>query len=184
MIKPVLKFLVSICLALCFHSCYIGGSFKGLYSYSKRTRSEIPEKFLSHDEIDFDCDVKIYDNKIVITRGDKLKECFNDKPILLYNWSPQCSSKICYPLTVIQDRAKELNRKLIIVAEYYDAEMMSYEWDIEVPIYAIDVSYYGSNKTTVYASKFYKDLGLDYNDNGKYYFIEPDGNYHTERDLF
>ena len=40
---------------------------------------------------------------------------------------------------------------------------MSKKYDIEQPIYGIDVKYYKTNWTKKYLTKFYKDLGINYN---------------------
>jgi hypothetical protein len=154
------KLLILILLSFFINSCTIKGNFKGLYSYYENTKKEKQELFINLDVNDSVCvnESKPKD-KIYIINGSQLKDCLRkNKKSIVYVWDLKCKSKICYPLELIQSHCNKNNLSLFIIAEYYDAEIMSYKYDINKNILAVDTKYYKSNLVSNYMDKFLKDI--------------------------
>jgi len=159
-------------------SC-VQGSFKGLYSYYERSIKEKPEIFINTKNLDtINGKFSKLDNYVFIINGNDLKKCLkeNDKSFI-YIWGAKCSSKICYPLELINNHCKKNNVSLFIVAEYYDSENMSYDYELDKNILAIDTKYYNTNLTSKYLNLFLKDIdnNLDYDTiPERYLYFEKD----------
>ena len=139
-------------------SCSINGNFKGLHSYYNQTVRQKPDFFVNSDTIDNLCDSDL-SNRIIITNGIKVKECLRYLPTsLIYMWSPNCSSGYCYSLAAIQQKCKEKNIQLIVVAEYYDISKMNLKYNLDKCIFSIDTKYYRTNLTAMYREMFLYDL--------------------------
>jgi hypothetical protein len=166
-------------------SCSIRGNFKGLYAYQQKTVAEIPEKFLPSTDDDDLCSYLVNDDRIIITNGKKLKKCVTSENALFYIWGPNCTSKICYPLSSIEYLAFQNNLQLYIIAEYYDSEKMSYDYGVTSPIIGIDTKYYQTSKTANYLEKFLTDMGIKRSDfNHRYYVGKANGNYESVQDIY
>lgn len=159
----MLKILFSFFLILVLNSCKINGNFKGLYSYYDSSKAKKPNLFVKTDFNTPICKLQPKElPQVHLINGLQLKSCLEkNDTTLVYIWTPQCKSKVCYPLNVIQEEAKKHNTELFIVAEYYDADLMDRSYTIEHPILGIDTKYYNSNLTTTYLTAFKKDLGCD-----------------------
>lgn len=160
------------------NSC-VQGSFKGLYSYYERSIKEKPGIFINTKNLDsINGKFSKLDNYVFIINGKDLKNCLkeNDKSFI-YIWGAKCSSKICYPLELINNHCKKNNVSLFIVAEYYDSENMSYDYELDKNILAIDTKHYNSNLTSKYLNLFLKDIdnNLNYDDiPERYLYFEKD----------
>jgi hypothetical protein len=142
-----------------FSSCRIEGSFQGLYGYYKITKRSHPELFYQGIGSGL-CEVKQNGNsKIAVINGLQLRECIEkcDKSIV-YIWSPNCHGRFCYSLDALQRQCDSKGIELFVVAEYYDAEKMGFNYIIEKPVFGIDTEYYKSSKTSKYCSGFIYDL--------------------------
>jgi hypothetical protein len=106
------------------------------------------------------CDlVRKNDSKVYLVNGTTLKQCIGDKKdVVLYIWKPACQGKLCYSLNALQEKCKATHKALFVVAEYYDGERMAVHYNIERPIFGIDVNYYNTNLTSKYLPKFLYDL--------------------------
>jgi hypothetical protein len=145
-----------------------------MFSYYKKTKGLNNELF---EEVNSEINLSNIKTggvpKIIITNGAVLKECMQQiENGLVYLWSPKCSSKICYPLDVIQKECNNYGLELFIVAEYYDNELMNKNYNIDRPILGIDISYYKTNLTSKYLSKFIEDLTLQKDINDKFIFLK------------
>jgi hypothetical protein len=160
------------------NSC-VQGSFKGLYSYYERSIKEKPGIFINTKNLDtINGKFSKLDNYVFIINGKDLKNCLkeNDKSFI-YIWGAKCSSKICYPLELINNHCKKNNVSLFIVAEYYDSENMSYDYELDKNILAIDTKHYNTNLTSKYLNLFLKDIdnNLNYDDiPERYLYFEKD----------
>ena len=154
-------------------------SFKGLYSYYDRSIKEKPEIFINTKNLDtINGKFSKLENYVFIINGNDLKKCLkeNDKSFI-YIWGAKCSSKICYPLELIDNHCKKNNVSLFIVAEYYDSENMSYDYELDKNILAIDTKHYNTNLTSKYLNLFLKDIDNNLNyDNipERYLYFEKD----------
>jgi hypothetical protein len=184
MIRNSLKKQGSILTSLFFFSILlltscIHGSFKGLYSYYAKTIKEKPEIFINTNNLDsINGKFSKLENYVFIISGNDLKKCLkeNDKSFV-YIWGAKCSSKVCYPLELINNHCKKNNVSLFIVAEYYDSESMSYNYKLDKNILAIDTKHYKTNLTSKYLSLFLKDIdnSLDYDTiPERYLYFEKD----------
>ncbi len=172
----ITKFILSIIICLTFTtSCAIKGNFKGLYSYYKKTESANPNLFLKSIKIDSLC-LYTYENlksKIVIINGNDLKKCISQKELaLVYFWNPNCKSKICYPLELVENYCSSRNIDLFIVAEYYDLDQMQVSHNIKRPIFGIDTKYYKTNLTKKYLSHFLKDIDINITTDDRYFYFK------------
>ncbi|EKB57049.1 hypothetical protein [Bergeyella zoohelcum] len=149
------RLLTIVSLFIILQSCAIKGNFKGLYSYFNTTYKAKPELFSKEK---WNCHEK-NDNKVRIIRGKDIVKCLSQySRSLVYIWSPNCTSDICYPLDEIQKYCNRQGIELFIVAEYYDAEKMTQQYTVKNPILAIDTEYYKTNITKRYVALFLKDI--------------------------
>lgn len=170
MTKNYIFFIVIICLC---NSCSIKGSFRGLYSYYQKTKSQKPDLLVKPTQVI--CEIKNTDiPKVYVINGKELLECLKSYPeSIVYIWASRCRSKFCYPLNIIQQKCDKKNIALFIVAEYYDGELMDINYKIKKPIFGIDTEYYNTNLTSSYVSKFIYDLTFikKTNDSRFLYFV-------------
>lgn len=157
-------FYILAVLTLFLTSCSIKGDFKGLYSYYNKTKSEVPDIFFEPDSSVNVCGISNEDAaKVCVTNGKEIKKCLNQGKAVVYIWSAKCKSKLCYSPELLQQACDSKKVALFIVAEYYDAVAMNVHYNIQRPIYGIDVKYYRTNLTSEYIAKFLKDLSVDIN---------------------
>lgn len=177
------KYYLVICILIA--SCSIRGNFKGLYGYQQKTVTEIPERFLQSTDDDDLCNYLINNDRVIITNGKKLEKCVTSENTLIYLWGPNCTSKICYPLSSIEYLAFQNSLQLYIIAEYYDSEKMSYDYGVASPIIGIDTKYYQTSKTDDYLEKFLTDMGIRRSDsNHRYYIGKANGSYESAHDIY
>lgn len=170
--------LLLILLFVFFSSCAIKGNFKGLYSYFRNTQNERPDLFITLDSSDtLNLNSAKEKNKIYIINGTHLKKCLAKKnKSIVYFWDLNCKSKICYPLELIQAHCKKNNLSLFVVAEYYDAKIMSNEFEIDNNILAVNTKYYKSSLVNKYLTRFLIDIDskLKYENLNRYLYFEGD----------
>lgn len=177
-IKLALTSLYFLLLAS-FNSCVIKGTFQGLYSYYDKTLKLKPG-LINVKPIENNCTLKNGDTaKVYPINAIDLKQCIDKNPnSIIYLWSPRCKSNLCPSLNYIQSKCSTSNYKLFIVAEYYDAELMSASYKIEKPLYAIDTKYYKSDLTANYLKLFLQELISVDETSGKF-LVFMSGNYQT-----
>ena len=170
--------LLLILLFVFFFLFSIKGNFKGLYSYFNETQKEMPNLFIKLDSSDtLLFNTSIEKNKIYIINGIHLKKCLTKKnKSIVYFWDLNCKSKICYPLELIQAHCKKNNLSLFVVAEYYDAKIMSNEFEIDNNILAVNTKYYKSSLVNKYLTRFLIDIDskLKYKNLNRYLYFEGD----------
>jgi hypothetical protein len=156
-----LKFIFFIFLIILQTSCSIKGKFYGLYGYYSDAVKANPSLFIKTNGDIQNCDFSdtIYKGKVIVTNGECLKKCLNyNLNTVVYIWSPKCSSKICYPLEIIQNQCSLKKVNLFIVAEYYEPKLMAENYNLNNPLFGIDTEYYNSSLTKQYLSHFLYDL--------------------------
>lgn len=159
--KNLTKF-IPILLLLLF-SCKIEGDFNGLFGYYNQTLSKYPK--LINNNFNPTCDfTKKGSARVIAINGIDLKNCiYKIDKVLIYIWSPNCTSESCYSIEAVQNKCNELNIELFIVAEYYDFQKMNNDYKIKNSIIGIDTKYYKTFFTSKYLSRFTHDLiGKDY----------------------
>jgi hypothetical protein len=168
--KYKIDFILFIILSLCL-SCSINGSFQGLYSYYNKTKSKNPGLLEKLPNSFSPCEIKKNDTpKIYVTNGIQLQECMKSfDNAIVYVWAPKCKSKNCYPLNLLQQRCNTKNIELFIVAEYYDEELMNVNYNLQRPIFGIDIAYYSSDLTSRYLPGFIRDLTNENTEKSRFY---------------
>ena len=154
--------------------CTVNGSFQGLFSYYSRTKSQNPDLLIKPDPSASICGISKPDSpRVYVINGMDLKNCLKsmDKA-LIYTWAPKCKGKFCYPLNSLQKKCDLKDISLFIVAEYYDTELLQVNYQTKKPIFGIDVSYYNSNLTSRYFSKFIFDLTGEKALTGRFIYFE------------
>lgn len=170
--------LLVLLLLIFIASCTIKGDFKGLYSYFRDTQNKRPDLFITLDSSDtLNLNSAKENNKIYIINGLQLKKCLrSNNRSIVYFWDLNCKSKICYPLELIQAHCKKNNLSLFVVAEYYDAKIMSNEFEIDNNILAVNTKYYKSSIVNKYLTRFLIDIDskLKYKNLNRYLYFEGD----------
>ncbi len=141
-------------------SCSIKGTMQGLFSYYNKYNAETPGLFCKLDTTISVCDIARTNlPKVYITNGVSLKKCIQqDRDAVFYIWGLKCSSKYCYSPEFIQDKFKMKQVDVFIKAEYYDSDLMNFNYNTQHPIFGIDTKYYRSDLTSKYLSRFIFDL--------------------------
>jgi hypothetical protein len=138
----------------------------------------MPNLFIKLDSSDtLLFNTSIEKNKIYIINGIHLKKCLAKKnKSIVYFWDLNCKSKICYPLELIQAHCKKNNLSLFVVAEYYDAKIMSNEFEIDNNILAVNTKYYKSSLVNKYLTRFLIDIDskLKYKNLNRYLYFAGD----------
>lgn len=138
----------------------INGSFQGLYSYYKNTKSKRPNLFIEyHDSATNNNLNNDNDSQIVLVTGPELRKClsvFNNS--VVYIWSPKCKSKFCPSLDILQEKCNRKKIELFIVAETFDVNMLSQKHKSVKTLFGINTKYYKTNLTFKYRMKFIKDI--------------------------
>jgi hypothetical protein len=156
-----------------FSSCSINGSLKGLYGYYNITKKDCPGLLVRPQAPDSICQRSQPATPVVyVINGVDLKRCLSGlNNALVYFWKSNCSSPMCYPIEVVQQKCNVQNVDLFVVAEYYDTYSMNNKYDVSRPVLGIDTRYYKSNMTKKYMSRFLQDLAeVEYTESSLYYF--------------
>lgn len=159
---------------LLFTSCSIKGNFAGLYSYYNKMHEQNPKLYASATAVNSICEIKKNAiPTIYVVNGKEIKECITTKKkSVVYIWGPKCKSKICIPLELIQQKCTLKKIDMYVVAEYYDNNLMDFNYNINNPIFGIDTKYYKSDLTSNYLSKFIFDLTSTKVTENKYLYFE------------
>lgn len=168
--RKIFFLLVSLLLS----SCVINGNFQGLYSHYTKTCKENPELFPERDSSQSLCNLERNNSpSIYLINGIELKACLSQyEKSMVFIWGPNCHGKYCFSPTVVQRVCTEKGMELFIVAEYFDNEKMSIDYDIKRPIFGIDFKYYKTNRTSKYLEKFKADLTGTDTTNGRILYFE------------
>ena len=143
-----------------FSSCRIDGTLQGLTSYYNKTIKKSNSLLVYISDSEQICNTHYSDSvRVIVLNDNVLKECIkNYEHTIVYIWSPKCKSKLCYPISLVQDSCYSKGLELFVIAEYYDFELMSYDFNLYRPIYGIDTKYYNTNLVSKYLKKFKKGL--------------------------
>lgn len=165
-------FLILIGLTILMSSCSFQGSLQGLFPYQRTYVKETPHLFTYTDE----CSPHSLDyspQSVLILNGETLRKCMGEEKTLIHTWKPNCTAKACILIEIIQNICDDLNIKLYIVAEYYDGDKMSMNYDIEHKLMAIDNRYYRTAFVDSQLKKFFSDLTKvkDFKDIRNNYFL-------------
>ena len=179
------KYLIFYLLPLILYACSINGTTQGLFSYYNKTKKEYPSLIAVTDSTTKICKIQKSEKpKVWLVNGKQLKKCAEEYPrMIVFDWSPNCSSNFCYSLDAVQKACDNSNVELFIVASYYDSEKMQINYNIEHPLFAIDTKYYHSNLTKKYSNKFLMDLTKSDESNGRLIYFENGQFSHSFKDI-
>ena len=166
---------ISLILALALNGCIITNT-PGFYNgYKKLTRTE-KEKviFLEDSSI-----IRNLTNKgqIVAINGRQLLTYAKElDSLLIYRWGPHCSAEFCILISSCQEYCNSKNYELVVVAEYYDMEIMNGQNTADLPIFIPNHKYYGKYYANSLNKRFYEDLLANKNQvydsgNGRYILL-------------
>lgn len=77
--------------------------------------------------------------------------------MLLYVWSPHCSSSVCVSLKTIQDYCDSVNICLYVLTEYYTDAWVQNKY-LSKPMLSINHFYYGTNYCNLYLRRFFAEI--------------------------
>jgi len=175
------KWILAIFFISVLSSCATSwdGRFYGMYGYYKHAKKENPSLFykLDSNQNHNSFSNKDYKNKVIVSNGIALRQYISkSENSIVYIWNPKCRSYLCIPLEIIQNQCNSKKIDLFVVARYYDAQLMSVNYNLSNNIIGIDTEYYKSGLTKKYLSKFLYDLG-GYKDDSKNYLFFKNGVY-------
>jgi hypothetical protein len=138
----------------------VNGSFQGLYSYFKNTKTKYPNLFVQYN--DSFTNYRLSNNgnsKIILITGIELNKCLSQhSSSIVYIWSPNCRSKFCPSLEMLQRKCNDKQIELYIVAETFDVKMIQQKHKITRMLFGINTEYYKTNLTLLYLPKFIKEM--------------------------
>lgn len=138
----------------------INGSFQGLYSYYKSTKSKCPNLFVKYNDSIINYNLRNKDNlRIILITGIELNKCLSKhNNSVVYIWSPNCRSKFCPSLDILQKKCNDTQLELFIVSETFDVNMIQQKHKTIKMLFGINTEYYKTNLTSRYKPKFLKEL--------------------------
>lgn len=80
--------------------------------------------------------------------------------VVLYRWSPNCSSSICYSLESVQKLCTQRHQKLIVFTEYFDLPQIEAQnlAVLDFPLFSIHAEFYKTDFCNKYVKRFLADL--------------------------
>lgn len=166
MIRKII-YILSICITSC-------SSIPGYYSGYKKLSTEDRQKIKKLESKDID--TLQNDGNIYIINAEQILGYIKKKDrVLVYDWSPNCTSDICVPLDFIEKFCQEKGLKLLVIMEYYSIDLIPTPQNFSKPIFFIDSQYYHSDYCNKYTQRFYKALSgksfKELNYGRHYYFV-------------
>lgn len=111
--------------------------------------------------------------RVYVIHAGTLKDCLKSgSKAIVYIWSSRCRSELYYSLNLVQERCNAKGIKLFIVAEYYDDELMNFNYNIERPILGVDTEYYRTDFTSRYMSRFLNELASVSKFENRFFYFE------------
>lgn len=150
--RKKILFIISIAL---FQSCALintPGFNSGYNRLSAEEKSNI--LFLNPDE-EVPC---LNDGRIVAVTSSHMSDLLRKKGnVLLYLWSPHCSSDVCVSLKTIQDFCNKANLNLYVLTEYY-TDAFLHNSCLSNPLLSINEVHYKTHYCNLYLKKFMSEL--------------------------
>ncbi len=152
-----IKFILISFTLTFLNSCVITNT-PGFYNgYKKLT----PEEKSSVVMLSSDSKLETLTNnrQIVAINGKQLVEYSKDiETLVVYRWSPNCSSDVCILISACQEYCNSKGYKLVVVSEYYDIEKMEFQNTGNLPILIPNHIYYKKYYANSLNNLFFKDL--------------------------
>jgi len=153
---------VSLILVIALNGCIITNT-PGFYNgYKKLTPTE-KEKVVFLDD-NSSIQNLTNEGQIVAINGKQLLTYAKElDSLLIYRWGPHCSAETCILISSCQEYCNSKNYELVVVAEYYDMEIMEGQNTADLPIFIPNHKYYGKYYANSLNKKFMGDLLTDKN---------------------
>ncbi len=149
---------------LILQSCIITRT-PGFYSgYDRLTEREKQNIIFTNPDADI-CNLS-NDRNIYAITGIQLRACIESRDkVIVYHWTPNCSSRACFPLKTMQDYSTKKGYHLFAVARYYDSERMFDEnrYLTDSPLFSVNEVYYETKYCNKYDRLFFNNLLLGQN---------------------
>ena len=80
--------------------------------------------------------------------------------VVLYFWSPNCASSVCYSLESVQELCTQRHQKLIVFTEYFDLPQIEAQKlaALDFPLFSIHAEFYKTDFCDKYVKRFLADL--------------------------
>lgn len=148
MAKKLVIFFTVIC---SLSSCYI----KGLTNGYKRLSTEEKQNIVFDKK---NC-ISQYTDTIYAYRGKDFQKClFTNDTSVVYRWDPNCSSKSCIPLTLLQYYCDKKKYTLYVLLEYFDFPKQKILGSPAKSIIVSDFKHYKTNFADASTNSFIEDL--------------------------
>ncbi len=162
------KLILGLLISLFAASCKVITETPGFYvGYERLSEKEIEQVvFVNPQETITD---RENDQKIYAINGKQLREFISKSDTsVVYIWAPKCHSSVCISLLSCQKYCSDNNYDLVVVAEYYDMEMMELQNHSKSPIFIANHQYYNKRYCPKLTKLFLKELlGPDFGDQKK-----------------
>lgn len=177
LLQAVFLITITVCI---FSSCLVHhpGDLRGLYSYYKVTKKQHPS-FIQRPDSSL-CSIQPKEPFIIYkVRAEELRKCFtNNTKSLVYYWSPNCRAPVCIPPNYAQEFCSRHGIDLFVIACYYNYDKMSFNFELDRPIFGVDTEYYKTNLTDRYLKRFKADLrgenSIIESDFGRFHLFKSD----------
>lgn len=98
------------------------------------------------------------DGKLYAINGKQMQKLVQaHSKVIVYQWSPHCSSEYCLPLSTIQTLCDKNGITLFVVADYFH-EAFSQNQVLSYPLFIADEKYYNTDICNKLEKLFYIDL--------------------------
>lgn len=149
----------------------LNGSLGGLTSQFNSSYRECDTMYYFVEEAAGICDSAV-DDRVLIVSDHNVQLCINrGEELILYRWSPFCSSDFCYPLALVYATCRKFDLTFLPISEYYDNEAMAASLNKGFPLLAPNISFYKTNFTDKYLSRFFSNLHIPDYQAGRFYYF-------------
>lgn len=155
------RLLILILLSVLSACIVIDTSFTGLNSGYKKLNQYQKSKIKFVNEEEKLSTTAVSDTIYAITSEHITAIIENEKTdVIVYLWSPNCSSSFCYPIDHVQKYCADRNQKLVVVMEYYDFELLNLQTiqNLDYPLFSINTEHYKTDFCNKYTKRFFIDL--------------------------
>lgn len=94
-------------------------------------------------------------------KADQLLEFMESQDsVIVYFWSPHCSSPLCYPIDYVNKNLQSKGYTLIVITDYFDMETIQAQNldNLRYPLLAVNSEYYDTDICYKYHERFVLDL--------------------------
>ena len=152
-----MKLILILFIFTFLNSCVITNT-PGFYNgYKKLTADEKSTVVILNS--DSELDTLTNNGQIISLNGKQLRKyAMEIDTLVVYRWSPNCSSDECILISACQDYCNSKGYKLVVISEYYDIEKMGFQNTGDLPILIPNHIYYKKYYANSLNNLFFQDL--------------------------